>query len=197
MNKNQKIKFSSDKSKFLPKAAIIIFSFLFLATISVYWRYGMHSTDSIIRQDVVMLQKIFKKIHNDCTIEGFAHIKNNIDFLTVKEFVGAEVGSMRLGFPRHWHGPYLTDNPTMQQHVYQILHNKAGYFIVPSDGVVLSNGKTIGVDFVLDENSDIDEMLQNPEQLKSSSGALVVQIPVSSQLIQDFIANPFAFEDID
>ena len=197
MKKNQKIRFSQDKSKYLPTAAIAIFVFLFIASISIYWRYGTHSTDTIIRQDIVMLQKIFKQIHNDCTIIGFNRIKNNIDFLTVKEFVGPEIGSMRLGFPRQWKGPYLKSSPTIQQQVYQILQNKAGYFIVPSDGVELSNGKKVGVDFMLDENSNIDEMMQNPSQLKSSAGALAVAIPVSSKVIQDFVANPFAYEDID
>ncbi len=197
MHKKRKIKFSKDTSKLLPTTAILIFCFLFLATISIYWRYGTHSTDSLIRQDVAMLQKIFKKIHNDCSIVGFAHIKNNIDFLTVKEFVSSEVGAMRLGFPKQWKGPYVKDNPTIQQQVYQILHNKAGYFIIPSDGVVLSNGKKIGVDFMLDENSDIATMLQDPQQLKSSAGALVVPIPVVSKVVQDFVENPFAYEDID
>ncbi|HSW76573.1 MAG TPA: hypothetical protein VLG50_05985, partial [Candidatus Saccharimonadales bacterium] len=68
MHKKRKIKFSKDTSKLLPTTAILIFCFLFLATISIYWRYGTHSTDSLIRQDVAMLQKIFKKIHNDCSI---------------------------------------------------------------------------------------------------------------------------------
>lgn len=192
-----KIKFSRDKSKFLPTASILIFGFLFIASVSIYWRYGTHSTDSIIHQDVMMLSKIFKKIHNDCSIVGFAHSKNNIDFLTVKQFVGPEVGSMSLGFSSQWKGPYLKVNPTINQQVYQILQTKSGYYIVPGDGVTLSNGKKIGLDFMLDENSDMDEMMQDPECLKSSAGALVAQIPVISKKLQDFMQHPFAFDDID
>ncbi|MFA5998540.1 MAG: hypothetical protein WC747_00770 [Candidatus Babeliales bacterium] len=192
-----KIKFSKDKSKFLPTVSMLIFGLLFIASISIYWRYGTQSTDTIIHQDVMMLQKIFKQIHNDCSIVSFAHSKNNIDFLTVKQFVGPEVGAMSLGFSSQWKGPYLKENPTINQQVYQILQTKTGCFIVPGDGVVLSNGKKIGVDFVLDENSDMDEMMQNPECLKSSAGALVAQIPVISKKLQDFIQHPFAFDDID
>lgn len=155
-----------------------IFSALFFISAVMFWQQTHRSVEVMVHQDVMELQKIFQKIHQDCKILSFDHEKNYIDFLTVKEFVGDQVGSLNLGFAKFWKGPYMKENPEVQEHAYVILKNKQGYFIVPGDGVVLSNGKIIGKDIVLHANTDMQKMMQNPNGLKSSAGVLAAPIEV-------------------
>ena len=61
------------------------------------------------------------------SIYGFDYQKNPINFLNIKSFEGSEVTSMNLTFPDQWEGPYLSDNPTIQQKDYLIVKTKKGY----------------------------------------------------------------------
>ncbi len=158
--------------------AATIFSALLIISVVMFWQQTSKSAEMIIHQDVIALQKVFQKIHQDCKILSFDHEKNYIDFLTVKEFVGDQVGSMNLGVAKFWKGPYMKENPQVQEHAYMVLKNKQGYFIVPGDGVVLSNGKIMGKDIVLHENIDMKKMMQNPNGLQSTAGALAMPIEV-------------------
>ncbi|MBP6891986.1 hypothetical protein KBB68_00235 [Candidatus Babeliales bacterium] len=155
-----------------------IFSALFVISVVMFWQQTHRSVDAMVHEDVVRLQKVFQKIHQDCKILSFDHEKNYIDFLTVKEFVGDQVGAMNLAVAKFWKGPYLKENPEVQEHAYVILKNKQGYFIVPGDGVVLSNGKIVGKDIVLHANTDMKKMMQNSNGLKSSAGVLAAPIEV-------------------
>lgn len=158
--------------------AATIFSALFVISAVMFWEQTHKSVDAMVHQDVMALQKVFQKIHQDCKILSFDHEKNYIDFLTVKEFVGDQVGAMNLAVAKFWKGPYLKENPEVQEHAYVILKNKQGYFIVPGDGVVLSNGKVVGKDIVLHANTDMKKMMQSPNGLKSSAGILAAPIEV-------------------
>lgn len=152
-----------------------------------------YSTDGLIVQDVQKLQQIFQEIDKDCKIIGFEHTKNHIDFLTVKEFVGSQVGSMNLTYPRNWKGPYLQRTPAVNEQQYIILKTSKGHYIVPGDGVALANGTMIGKDFVLDQNSDVDSLLQRNDRLKSSQGALAAKIEIGVKPMQKVLQNRLAY----
>ena len=170
-----------------------IFSMLLVISLFMFWQQANKSTEMIIHQDVINLEKVFQKIHQDCKIVSFDHEKNYIDFLTVKEFVGDQVGSMNLGSAKFWKGPYLKENPEIQKHVYVILKNKQGYFIVPDDGVVLNNGKIIGKDILLHANTNMQKMMQNPNGLKSSAGCLAAQLKIEKNHFLRNISKPDFF----
>ncbi len=144
----------------------IIISSVILGAVS--YKYYLDSrlvTDSLIARDINTLAAVFKQIDQRCTIMGFDHQSNYIDFLNVVKFIGSEVGSMNLAQPENWQGPYLNDNPTMQGKPYQIIKTLQGYFIVPGNGVKLSNGTIIGKDIVFTQESNIRAMMRDPKAL--------------------------------
>lgn len=130
--------------------------------------------------DIALLAGLFEQINKDCTILSFDAQKNPINFLTVGNFAGSEVGSMNLVHPEKWQGPYLPDNSAMQGIEYQIVRTDAGYFIVPGEGVTLPNGQVIGKDILLDEKADIATLSQEGGALHFKGKALAAQIPVGN-----------------
>ncbi len=134
---------------------------MYILSIVLFWRESKTITDELIANDVHMLASIFNKINEDCVIIDFEHQQNYIDFLNVKSFVGSEVGPMNLMRPEKWQGPYVDDNPTVQEIDYQVVRTTKGHFIVPGPGVVLANGKLIGEDIVFDENADIQALIDD------------------------------------
>lgn len=130
----------------------------------------------IIAAQVEQLAQIFKRIDRDCRIVGFDHEKNYIDFLNVKGFLGSQVGSMNLAHPIKWEGPYLADNPTIQEKYYMMVITSKGWFIAPGDGVKLANGKVIGKDIVYNKDTDFDELVHNPNALSFKGRPLAVRI---------------------
>ena len=133
---------------------------------------------NLMADDIATLQDIFQRIDTQCTIIDFEYQKNPINFLTVKTFVGSEVGPMNLTHPERWEGPYLDDNPTMQEKEYQIVRTKKGYFITPGDGVILPNGKQIGIDIILDENADIEMIMHDPTMLMFEGKSLAASLSI-------------------
>lgn len=121
--------------------------------------------DIIIAQDVKQLAGILKQIDEKCKIIDFDQQQNPIDFLNVKSFVGSEIGSMNLAYPQQWEGPYLNDNPTIQEKTYMVVKTKKGYFVTPGNGVRLGNGKVVGKDIVLDESADIPALMKDEKAL--------------------------------
>ncbi len=132
----------------------------------------------IMADDVTKLQKIFEKIHQTCQIISFDYHKNPINFLNVKEFTSSEVGPMNLAYPQKWQGPYVEDNPEVQGKAYQVIRTKQGHFIVPGDGVVLPNGKKLGSDVPIDENTDIPVLTQDKQPLNYKGRALAASLHI-------------------
>lgn len=159
-----------------PALTVLLFAGLFALAVFQLLREAKNFSDELIAQDVQRLGAIFKKIDDDCKIISFDYQKNNIDFLTVEKFVSSEIGPMNLMTPEKWHGPYLPDNPTIQGKVYQVVRTIKGYFIVPGDGVRLSNGKTVGVDIALGEQADIAAMTRDPQVLSFRGQPLAIKI---------------------
>lgn len=143
---------------------VISTSMLILLTVITIWVYKHQSRviiDKIIVQDIARLESIFKQISDECGIIGFEHERNYVDFLTVEKFAGSEVGAMNIKNLDKWHGPYVKDNPTVQEKLYEIIRTNKGYFLVPGTGVVLSNGQVIGKDIIFDEERDIYALVKD------------------------------------
>ncbi|MBI2352647.1 hypothetical protein HYV11_00195 [Candidatus Dependentiae bacterium] len=161
-------------------AIVVVISSLFISFFIFKKRFSS-SSDSIIVQDIKKLQHIFLEIDKDCKIVNFEHVKNYIDFLTVQQFVGSQVGSMSLLHPSRWRGPYVTQTPTVDEQQYLVLKNKNGYYVIPGDGVVLANGKTIGKDIFLNEKTDIEALLRDPNGLRSKAGDLAIKVLIGEK----------------
>lgn len=148
---------------------------LSLVSISIYRLYTQSHTiiNDLIVDHIEELTRIFKEIDTDCHIIGFNHEKNYIDFLNVKSFEGSEIGSMNLAYPDQWKGPYIQDNPTIQEKLYVVIVTKHGYYIAPGDGVELSDGKVIGKDIILNAETDFNSLTKGNGLLANNNQPLV------------------------
>lgn len=160
--------------------AIGIIAFIWIGFFNVEKRTQI-TTGALITQEVEKLRQIFEQINKDCTILDFDFQKNPINFLNVKTFSGSEVGPMNLVYPKKWRGPYVPDNPTMQDKEYQIVRTKMGYYITPGDGVKLPNGKIIGKDIILNEDADITVMMQDDNALRFEGRSLAAPLSLDQR----------------
>ena len=180
--------FKKSTNFFLPiKFLGIVFIVFFIIVVFTLLRRPSVNSDSSIHQDIQKLQLIIQDIQYHCYIYNFLHDKNYIDFLNIKDFVGSQVGSMQLNFPQNWKGPYLHENLKVQNILYMILKNKQGYFIVPGDGVQLSNGIVIGKDLILDKNSNMKSLINDSKYLGSDSGVLAAEIKIGTNFIKTML----------
>jgi len=168
---------------------LTVFLFVVLVGISLYkMLYDVKIiADVMIVQEVKELVNIFKRIDKKCKIISFDYQKNRINFLNVEKFAGSEVGPMNLAYPKNWEGPYIKDNPTVQNQEYQVVRTKQGYFITPGDGIKLSNGKVVGKDIILDENANIAQMMTDEKALNFKGQALAAPLPVGVSNVQKVI----------
>lgn len=146
--------------QYIPLLSGLVFVGLFLLSFVGFYIKSKKDTGLIIADDVAQLKIILEKIHATCKIIDFDYQKNWINFLNVASFEGSEVGNMNLAYPEKWEGPYLKDNPTIQEKEYMVVKTDKGYFITPGEGVRLPNGKKIGSDILLDINTDIQQLIQ-------------------------------------
>jgi hypothetical protein len=160
-------------------AFALIGAFIALAIFTTYKK--THETNGLMIADHVQeLSDIFAKIHKTCGIISFDYQKNPINFLTVKSFVGSEVGSMNLAHPKKWRGPYVAADSQLQPDDYQIVRTTSGYFITPGEGSRLPNGSIVGKDILLHENAHILNMIQPGGGLHYNGKALAA--PISTQV---------------
>lgn len=158
---------------------ILVGTFFILLFVTISMRYVAQARkldDKIIAQNIEKLATIFKDIHKCCTIIGFAHQKNSIDFLNVISFKGNRLGSMELLYPSKWQGPYLEQPLVSNGKEYQVVFTTKGYFILPGDGVKLANGKVIGKDIEINKNTDIAALMRDPEALLSQGKPLAAAL---------------------
>lgn len=178
------------------------FCLLFLGCIAAYrFYYGVEDTNKASSQIAIQIEQlatIFKKIDAACGILDFDNEKNTINFLNVKSFAGTKIGPMTLHYPDRWEGPYLDENPTAQDKPYVILQTHKGCFIVPGDGIKLSNNKTIGRDLILNKDTDIEKLMHDANALLYENQPLVAKITTSKA--PSLLQNPLvqrAAETID
>jgi hypothetical protein len=149
----------------VPFGAGALLSILFsVAFYQLYQSIATITSDLIVEQ-VSELAEIFNRIDKTAGIYSFEHEKNYIDFLTVKNFVGSEVGSLNLRVAAGWEGPYLHDNPTIHEKYYVVINSNQGYYITPDDGIKLFNGKVLGKDIILNKETDFEQLVNDPEGL--------------------------------
>lgn len=171
-----------DKVRRYAKATLIgiaIFG-VFGFTIYQFYKQAWISTDRIMAEHIEQLSSIFKSIDETAGIASISHDRNYIDFLNVRSFSGSEVGSLNLVRPAQWKGPYLMSNLTMQGKLYEIVKTKEGYYIVPGDGVRLSNKKVIGKDIKFTADSDIEAFVNNKVGLEFDGRPLAVRLHLKS-----------------
>ncbi len=154
----------------------LFLSILFVITFVAYWHQARLFPEQVMTNDITQLSAIFNKINDTCGILNFQSNPAMIDFLNVISFKGSEVGSMTLKFPTKWEGPYLRDNPTIQEKHYQIVKTKHGYFVIPGNGVVLKNGLIMGKDIVINENTDMAELIRNKSLVDSTGKPVALPI---------------------
>jgi hypothetical protein len=154
---------------------------LLAITCIAYWQQVRLFPEQMMSNDIHQLAMIFNKINDTCGILDFQSDHTEVDFLNVIAFKGSEVGAMNLKFPSKWEGPYVRDNPTIQEKHYQIVNTKKGYFIIPGNGVALKNGLIIGKDIIIDKNTDITELIRDKSLVDSAGKPLALPIPTLNQ----------------
>ncbi len=179
---------SRRKKNIFPIIAFFVFILLFIFTFGRFFYQSKVEVDKLISVHMDQLSLAFQKINQDCKILGFLQEKSYTDFLNVKSFDGATVGSIITANPGNWQGPYLVDNPIIQGKFYEIMKFNSGYYVVPGTGVKLANGKVIGKDIVLQK--DIDPELLIKEELSSSDGKpLIVKIILEQTNIPETVVQ--------
>lgn len=160
----------------------LLAAFLGLSLMTDWYQYK-EETGEMMVQEIQQLAGIFSRIERTAGIIDFDYQKNPINFLTIKKdgFVSSEVGSMNLMYPDRWEGPYINRTPTMQSKEYQVVYTHKGYFITPGDGVVLPNKKVVGRDILLDEQSDIEALMRDPQGLMFEGKSLAAPMVVGRQ----------------
>jgi len=151
-------------------------------TVGMLMHQSKQATSNAAAEDIAHLVSIFRDINNSCGIVGFAHDVNYVDFLTVKSFVGSELGAMHVRNPLRWKGPYVADNPTVQAQIYQIIKTKNGHVLVPGTGVKLSNGLVMGKDIIIDAQTDIVQLVESGKLKARDGRALAAIISLQPQL---------------
>lgn len=143
----------------------VIFSASFLAILMLIFVFRVFSDrtqilTAVIREDLAMIESILSQIDKECNILDIRRHSAMIDFLTVEKFTGSVVGPLNLARPQNWKGPFLSQNPAIQQKFYEIIQAKDGYFVVPGEGAELPNGLVMGQDVVIDGDTLVEPMLQ-------------------------------------
>lgn len=174
-----------------PLLTVLFFIGLIAASFFGWWYSRGNLLDSLIADDIAKLSEVFTLIEQECKILSFEYQQNPINFLNIKKdgFTGSEVGPMNLAYPKKWNGPYLFDNPTIQEKEFMVVHTNKGYFITPGNGVKLANEKIIGKDIILDENADIAGMAQDPDMLMHQGRPLAAKIEMGSVTIRDVVPD--------
>lgn len=157
-----------------------------------FWFQSKHEINEFIATDTSHLTEILQEIDQRCEIMSFDQEKSYINFLNVGCFEGSEVGPMNLAYPQKWEGPYLKDNPTLQGFYYYVLKNKKGYYIVPGDGIKLTNGKVLGKDIVITVDTDIETLLKNEPGLWFNTTPLITKLTLKRAMKGAFIKQKIA-----
>jgi hypothetical protein len=169
------------QARWYPIILGILFASLFLFTFYYFFSEARRAVNSIIADHITELLSIFRRIHQTCKISKLDLEKTPINFLNVQSFVGSDVGSMNLAYPEGWEGPYAPINFTIQGRYYYILKSTKGYYIVPGDGVRLSNGKVIGRDIMLTPSIDIENLLKYEPGLSYRGIPLIAKLELSHE----------------
>jgi hypothetical protein len=137
---------------------IVLFLLLLMFLFKTYYNKP-YFISNLIKNDLKIINTALKKIDKQCNIIGIKNDRVILDFFTVKKFVGSEIGGLNLAYPQEWLGPYLDNNPVLQQKFYEIVKVQDGFFIIPGSGIKLPNGVTIDKEFQITSATSIQPML--------------------------------------
>jgi hypothetical protein len=129
-----------------------------------------------IQRDIEQICVVLRKIDESCNIISTDSDVVNIDFLTVENFTGSEVGGLNLAYPEKWSGPYLSATPSVQGKPYILVKVGKDYFVMPGYGVKLPNGFTVGKDFDPVKTKNFPELLKKGAALNFDGAALAKKV---------------------
>jgi hypothetical protein len=163
---------------------IIILGF-FGGALYYFMGYRKSTQHNEMTKQIAQFADIFHRINKTAHIVGFDKDKVDITFLNIKKdgFTGSQVGLMKLGNPHQWDGPYLEQNPRVQDKYYQIVKTKHGHFIIPGDGVTLPNGKTIGKDVMIKGDTDVMALAKEGQPLFYKGKPLVASVEMTELML--------------
>ncbi len=130
----------------------------------------------VIRDDLKRIESALENIDKNCNILDILSDQAQLDFFTVEKFIGSTIGGLNLAFPKKWKGPYMAQNPTIQQKFYQIVHAKDGYFVIPGEGVRLPNRLLVGQDLKINEKVLVEPMLAKGGRLNYKGQQLGLRV---------------------
>ena len=187
------------KSRFSWYAVIggIIFVAVCTSVILKFLSQARIANDELIAEHVVKLQQIFKQIDDSCKITALRRPHDHIDYLTVISFAGSVVGPLNLLEPKNWQGPYVEESLTMNGKEYMLLATKTGLYVVPGNGVKLSNGKIIGKTLILSPQSNIEQMMHDPQALLSNNKSLAARIETHQSVFEALSKDDFLDEVVE
>lgn len=147
------------------------------------YKQSKSAIDRVIADDIEFLKQTLTSIDETCEITNIMHDHSYIDFLTIKNFEGNQVGPLQLRRPEKWQGPYNEKNPAVQGKMYELVKVKDGYAIVPGNGVTLTNGKVMGKDIVLDATIDLAPYLTPSAGLEFEGRPLAAKLSIRQDRI--------------
>lgn len=159
----------------------LVFSISLMSALFILVLFKTYSSRSEVmagtmKDDLIKIEQCLERIDKDCNILSIRAERAFIDFLTVEKFTGSMVGCLNLAHPAKWKGPYLRQNPTIQDRPYEIIKAKEGFFLVPSQGVKLPNGLIVGKDVVFTRGSQVLPMLTSGGLLNHKGQALGLRL---------------------
>jgi hypothetical protein len=131
---------------------------------------------NVIRDDLDRIESTLEAIDHDCNILDILSSAAQLDFSTVEKFVGSTIGGLNLAHPENWKGPYMDQNPTIQQRFYQIVQAKDGYFVVPGQGVRLPNHLVMGQELKINLHVLVGPMLAKGGRLNYKGQPLGLRV---------------------
>jgi hypothetical protein len=169
------------RGSLVPVLAITLFCIFVVIAIFNTFVATKDYEGEIIERDIKKLADAIHRIEKDCKIYTVESTLNSINFLNVKSFVGSQVGPINLKHPERWQGPYMDRNPSIQSIEYLLVRTKKGYFVTPGKGVRLPNGKIVGEDIKLDEDSDIEAMMKDEQQFGYKGKSLAAPVDIKKR----------------
>lgn len=174
---DQQIKpFAGFFKRYFPVFSITILSLILIFFVLRHVHQKPYFKSFVIASDLKTIVEVLEKIDEDCSILGFEHAHNHLDFLSVEKFSGSEIGSMNVAYPTKWRGPYLGDTIEYQGKPYQLVKAKDGYFVMPGEGVKLPNKVVVGKDVVIKKDTTLSEMIKKGGKLNYQGIPLAVKI---------------------
>lgn len=158
--------FQTHSARLFPAFALLFISLL--VSISMYKLISespKSTTSYSIHEELDTMLETLTTIDANCSVISVRDDKNLLNFLTVKQFLGTEVGCFQLANPSHWKGPYA---PEALKQNYELVRAADGFYITPATHSILPNRRVMGIDVSITPQTDMKPLL-------SQGGALLFE----------------------